>query len=451
MTERLVEYVVNTQGLLRQNLHRENAFVSPEYLAKLVETYPENYPFPPQGFSLERVAQISANDIYETAQGGMGTEEIATTKNQEKAFRAFIERLLETLMIGNTDKYLRTLETIWVIRRTSRHFEPFAKTNGDEFHLNEQLHTKSQGIFSSQAIDELAGFPRNPTIDWIIVNVIVTSWLTKVSSQALTALYGENKRLDDRKFISPPRTIDQGRSRKSSRLFAMEVIVWLIGQSLIVFDGRAWGGGFFLAVSSIWWGTVRLVFTGLRAFLIRVIEGLKSKPYLSSGEERTLASLSNITKPVFLEFSLSTKGVETNCRRYISEIVKLKSLTEDFKYLDPVAIHAQFERVRNSFPTDLLELEQNQFLQLAATDLKSAKLEGFTDLDSLEKSVECAKLKYPSNKFEGAELMSFLIDRAKSASHEHKDITNAWGVIKPVNILEIRHSEKGSADDSTYF
>ena len=106
----------------------------------------------PQGFSLEKVAQTSADLIYGSAHSGIGTEGIETTKNQEQAFIAFIERLLETLMIGRTDKYLRTLDTIWILRRTSRHFEPFAKTYGDEFQLNEWRHTKSQESFPSKRL-----------------------------------------------------------------------------------------------------------------------------------------------------------------------------------------------------------------------------------------------------------------------------------------------------------
>ena len=104
-------------------------------------------------------------------------------------------------------------------------------------------------------------------------------------------------------------------------------------------------------------GVARLFFWGLQALLVRVIRSLKSDPDLSSAEERVLNALSDLSKPVFsafAEFPLWTTDVESNSRRYISEIVKLKELTEDFKNLDPVAIGAQFARVRYSFPMDLL-------------------------------------------------------------------------------------------------
>ena len=84
---------------------------------KLVEAGHESYPCLPQGFSLEKVAQTSADLIYGSAHSGIGTEGSRQRKNQEQAF-TFVERLLETLMIGRTDKY-RTLDTIWILRRTS--------------------------------------------------------------------------------------------------------------------------------------------------------------------------------------------------------------------------------------------------------------------------------------------------------------------------------------------
>ena len=99
--------------------------------------------------------------------------------------------------------------------------------------------------------------------------------------------------------------------------------------------------------------------------------------------------------------------MESNSRRYISEIVKLKELTEDFKNLDPVAIGAQFARVRYSFPMDLLQLEQRQLLKLSAMDVKLAKVESPADLDSLKDWVESAILKYPDGKMEERSLRAF--------------------------------------------
>jgi len=430
MKEILIDQVVTSHSLFIQNLHLQRGITKSENLDDYI------------GFPLNSVVTRSADQIYESLYGddSLTANVLESRPEVFEPFRSFMDRLYVAVLDGHQDRSLNTRDALWVIRKGSNNLEPYALTFSDAFSLRDD-YAKEEGIFSSKSISELKAFPRNPTLDWIVMNVLITSWLTVFTRRALDTLYGFRLEWG----IS---TVSHRRASNSkfSRFLSLGIALWLIGQTLLIFASVLVLASSEFALDNLWktfkslfsysvpWFFITffpfiLLDSGIASLILR----LKRKEHSAQWVEKTKIFLLNLKKPL-----LHRNSVEDDCRRYIAEIVKFKSLTEDFDNLDLGQILGQWTHLKESYPQTLLQLNVKQYFKAVSKSAneKSGRLR-LQNASEVKNWLSDLEYQFPQAEIEGHLLIDFLILRAMQSFKSDQKNANAWEVELPIMVSAI--------------
>ena len=183
------------------------------------------------GFSLRDVVQRCADEIFSSSKAkpheanSQGRSSDVPQK-PEAAFRSFMGRLFEALYGGSSGSLRDAVDTLWITHSNETAFDPFGGPC-DHFDINIQNQVKGTGIFSEDARRELESFPRIPELDYIVLNVLVTSWLSYQSRRAISFLYPRPSIFTGQTLFDHIRDARDSFYWKFSRFVAIGLFLWL--------------------------------------------------------------------------------------------------------------------------------------------------------------------------------------------------------------------------------